>query len=101
MKRTWQVAILALGLLAFTASSAFAQAGGSIFGKVTDSSGAVLPGVTVTVAGSGLQQPMVQVTQASGAYQFPAVPIGNYTVTFELASFKKAVRKDIQIVANF
>src|SRR6185436_10521390 len=46
-------------------------------------------------------QPLVQVSQASGAYQFPSVPIGTYTVTFELASFKKAVRKDIQIVTNF
>jgi len=90
-----------LGLLALTAGSAYAQATGSIFGKVTDASGAVLPGVTVTVAGTGLQQPLVQVSQASGAYQFPSVPIGTYTVTFELASFKKAVRKDIQIVTNF
>ena len=65
---------------------------GSIFGKVTDSSGGVLPGVTVTVTGTGLQQPLVATTSESGTYQFPSVPIGTYTVTFELASFKKAQR---------
>ena len=101
MRRTLRVVLLALGILAIGAGSAYAQAVGSIFGKVTDASGAILPGVTVTVTGTGLQQPMVQVTQASGAYQFPSVPIGVYTVTFELASFKKASRPKVEIVSNF
>ena len=74
-----------------SAGSAQAQAIGQIFGKVTDPSGGVLPGVTVTVTGPALQQPLVAVTTESGAYQFPSVPIGTFTVTFELASFKKAV----------
>jgi hypothetical protein len=101
MRRTLRAILLALGLLAVTAGSAYAQAVGSIFGKVTDASGAVLPGVTVTVTGTGLQRPLVQVTTATGAYQFPSVPIGVYTVTFELASFKKALRPKIEIVTNF
>ena len=83
------------------AGSAHAQAIGSIFGKVTDTSGAVMPGVTVTVAGTGLQQPLVAVTSETGAYQFPSVPIGTYTVTFELASFKKAVRQNVIITTGF
>jgi hypothetical protein len=89
------------GILAAWAVSAHAQAIGSIFGRVMDSSGAVLPGVTVTVTGTGLQQPLVATSSASGAYQFPNVPIGTYTVTFELASFKKAVRSNVIITSGF
>jgi hypothetical protein len=88
-------------MLAAWAATAQAQAIGSIFGRVTDSSGAVLPGVTVTVTGTGLQQPLVATSSASGAYQFPNVPIGTYNVTFELASFKKAVRASVIITSGF
>jgi Carboxypeptidase regulatory-like domain len=94
--------LLVAGILIFVcAASANAQAIGSIFGKVTDTSGAVLPGVTVTVTGTGLQQPLVAVTSSSGTYQFPSVPIGTYTVSFELGGFKKAARADVIIVSGF
>jgi hypothetical protein len=93
--------LLMAGVLALWANAAHAQAIGSIFGKVTDESGAVLPGVTVTVTGSGLQQPLVAQTSSGGTYQFPSVPIGTYTVTFELASFKKAVRQNVIVTTGF
>ena len=88
-------------LLATFSGSADAQGMGSIFGKVTDASGGVMPGVTVTVTGTGLQLPRVAVTTETGAYQFPNIPIGTYAVTFELQGFKKATRPDILIVAGF
>src|SRR3954462_6589317 len=81
--------------------TAHAQGMGSIFGKVTDTSGGVLPGVTVTVTGTGLQQPLVATTSESGTYQFPSVPIGTYTVAFELSSFKKALRPNVIITSGF
>ena len=92
MMRGFRAVLLCAGMLVAWALPAHAQANGSIFGKVTDPSGGVLPGVTVTVAGTGLQQPLVGVTSENGTYQFPSVPIGTYSVTFELASFKKSVR---------
>jgi hypothetical protein len=101
MMRGIRAALLCAGVLAAWAVPAHAQAIGSIFGKVTDPSGAVLPGVTVTVAGASLQQPLVAVTSESGTYQFPSVPIGTFSVTFELASFKKAVRQDVAISTGF
>jgi len=55
----------------------------------------------VTVSGPSLQQPLVAVTAESGAYQFPSVPIGTFTVTYELASFKKAVRGNVVIQTGF
>jgi Carboxypeptidase regulatory-like domain len=100
MTRVFRVCLLVAGLLAGYAGSAYAQGTGSIFGKVSDSSGGVLPGVIVTVTGTGLQQPLVATTSESGSYQFPTVPIGTYAVTFELASFKKAQRVNIIISSN-
>jgi hypothetical protein len=64
---------------------------GYIFRKVSDASGGVLPGVTVT--GTGFQQALVATISEDGTYQFPSVPIGTYTVTFALSTFKKASRR--------
>src|SRR4030095_12570479 len=69
--------------------------------KVVERTGGVMPGVTVTVTGPALQRPLVAVTTESGAYQFPSVPIGTFTVTFELASFKKSVRPNVIITTGF
>src|SRR5690242_16232562 len=101
MTRVARAMLLSAAMLAAWAVPAHAQAIGSIFGKVTDSSGGVLPGVTVTVTGGALQQPLVATTSENGTYQFPSVPIGTFTVTFELASFKKAVRPNIVINTGF
>ena len=79
MARVFRGILLVAGILALTAGSAHAQAIGSIFGKVTDQSGGVLPGVTVTVTGRrACSSPWSGRRQASGAYQFPSVPIGTY-----------------------
>jgi hypothetical protein len=101
MTRGFRAFLLAAGLLAAWAAPAHAQAIGSIFGKVTDPSGGVLPGVTVTVTGPALQAPLVAVTSENGTYQFPSVPIGTFTVSFELASFKKALRPNVVITTGF
>src|SRR6185295_12406810 len=82
------VAILAGCLLAST--HAFAQGGGasttgSINGKVADSSGGVLPGVTVTATSPSAMGVQTSVTDTGGNYRFPALPPGSYTATFELA----------------
>ena len=98
------VAVLAACLLAST--HAFAQGGGasttgSINGKVVDSSQAVLPGVTVTVASPSLMGVQTAVTDAGGNYRFPALPPGTYTVTFELPGFNTLKRENIQIAMGF
>ena len=101
MMRGFRAVLLCTGMLAAWAMPAHAQAIGSIFGKVTDPSGGVLPGVTITVAGTGLQSPLVTVSSENGTYQFPSVPVGTYSVTFELASFKKSVREAVAISTGF
>ncbi len=93
--------LLAAALVCALTGSARAQGMGSIFGKVTDSSGGVMPGVTVTVTGTGLPLPRVAVTTETGAYDFPNIPIGTYAVSFELQGFKKVTRQNILIVTGF
>jgi len=73
---------------------------GRINGTVTDDTGAVLPGVTVTVSSPALIQPQVQVTGADGTYRFLALPPGVYAVDFELTGFQSVKRTDIRVVIN-
>lgn len=74
---------------------------GEIFGKVTDSSGAVLPGVTVTLEGPALIRPEVATTTETGAYSLPRVQVGIYTIRFELAGFKQMIQEGIRIATGF
>jgi hypothetical protein len=93
-----------LALVALFATSAIASAQsqtGEIFGKVTDGSGAVLPGVTVTVTGPVLLQPLTAVTSETGTFNFPRIEIGTYSVKFELAGFKTVVNQGIIVTVGF
>jgi len=74
---------------------------GEIFGKATDGSGAVLPGVTVTVSGPALLQPRTASTTDTGSFRFPQMPIGTYDVKFELSGFKTIVRQGVRIELGF
>src|SRR5258708_14647992 len=74
----------------------------SVVGVVTDTSNAVMPGVTASLLGDkligGLQ---VQTTDATGAYRFDRLPPGSYHVKFELQGFRSIERSDILISASF
>jgi len=98
-----RVRIFAIALVALLAATAAASAQqtGEIFGKVTDQSGAVLPGVTVTITSPILIQPLTAITSDTGTYQFPRLDIGTYAVRFELAGFKTIVREDIFVTVGF
>ncbi len=78
------VAILVLGL----AASSAAQGTGDIVGRVADSSGAVLPGVSVTATSLATSSSRTTVTSDTGDYTFTLLPIGIYQVKTELAGFK-------------
>ncbi|MGE3579535.1 MAG: carboxypeptidase regulatory-like domain-containing protein [Vicinamibacterales bacterium] len=87
--------------VACSAQLAAAQSNSQIFGRATDASGAVLPGVTVTVTSPVLLQPRVSVTSETGSYQFPGLGIGVYSVRFELAGFRTVEKAGIQLQAAF
>ena len=90
-----------LAALAVTSATAAAQEfRGRINGTVTDNTGAVLPGVTVTATSPALIQPQVQVTGADGSYRFLALPPGVYEIDFELAGFQNVKRQDVRVIIN-
>ena len=91
----------ALVLVVGTFTAAAQQQTGEVHGKTTDRSGAMLPGTTVTVAGPALIQPRVSITSATGSYRVPELPIGTYSVTFELAGFRTVVMQDIRVTIGF
>ena len=76
--------LAALVCLLLGSRATFAQQTGEIYGKVTDSTGAVLPGATVTISGGPLLQPQTATTSESGTYRFPQLLVGEYQVKFEL-----------------
>jgi hypothetical protein len=89
-------ALLSLSLTA----PAFAQsqgANGAIEGTVSDSSGGVLPGVTVTITNVDTGAERSVTTNEKGLYRAPLLPLGKYRVVAELQGFKKFQGTDIQL----
>jgi hypothetical protein len=87
--RSYSVCALTAVALLFLAMSASAQLPtGTILGVVKDSSGAVVPGANVTIQSSETNQTRTAVTDSSGAYRVPALPVGHYDVKIEHAGFK-------------
>lgn len=88
------------GLSLLLALSAFGQtSGGNVVGRVLDSAGDGIPGVTVTLSGIGA--PQVFVTGANGSYRFLNQAPGRYTITAELSGFSPVNRSvDVSIGAN-
>ena len=85
------VLALALLLVAGLTATAFAQEQtGGIQGVVKDSSGAVLPGVTVEARNVSVAGVQTAITDDKGVYRFPALPPGTYEVTATLQGFTPA-----------
>ena len=97
--------ILRRGLLALTCSvvvPAIAYAQASITGAVRDSSGAVLPGVTVEASSPALiEQTKSTVSDAAGQYRIVDLRPGVYAVTFSLPGFSTFKRDGIELTATF
>ena len=84
----------ALAFIIFLVSTVSAAAQGTtsrVLGVVTDQSGAVVPGATVTLANEATGVSFNAVTTAAGTYTFEAIQVGTYAVTVELQGFKKFV----------
>jgi hypothetical protein len=95
------VLLLAGCLAAWTVAPASAQTHFDLAGTVTDNSGAVLPGVTVTLRNLDTGLVRTSVTNDQGKYNFPTVPpTGNWTLTAELSGFQTVTRGGLQFQAN-
>jgi len=89
---------IGLGLvMLLMAGAAFAQDTGSVRGAVTDTTGAVVPGTTVTLTNEATKFARNVVTDAKGSYYFGAVSPGVYTLRAEIPGFKYSERKAMRI----
>jgi hypothetical protein len=69
----------------------------TIIGRATDPSGAVLSGANVKATNIATNANVETVTNDSGSFEMPYMLPGVYTVTVEMAGFKKAVRENVQL----
>src|SRR2546423_455289 len=89
-------------LLIVTAFPAMAFAQAQIAGVVKDSSGAVLPGVTVEAASPALiEKTRTAITDGTGQYRIESLRPGTYSVTFSLTGFNSVKRDGIELAGSF
>ena len=95
------MALLVLVLAGVVPAAAHAQVlYGSVVGNVEDSSGATLPGATVTLTNKGTGLVQTAVTGETGSFTFTNVQAGTYDVKVSLQGFKEAVRTDVPVTVN-
>jgi hypothetical protein len=96
-KRLLKVLLILCFCIGLT-TAVFSQIGrqtGSVSGTITDTEGNILPGVTVTAASDALMGTKTYVSTETGAFRFPALPPGHYSITFEMPGFKTVTREEV------
>src|SRR5262245_7123960 len=73
---------------------------GSLLGTITDASGAVIPGASVTITEVNTNLTRSTVTNESGNYVFGQLDRGVYRVEIQLSGFKKAIRERADVLVN-
>ncbi len=92
-------ALLMLGIL-LPAVPAWAAAGGSLSGTIKDPSGALVPGVRLTLTNTALKTEFKAISDTHGAYSFPTLSVGHYDLRIEAAGFKTQERKNLAVDAD-
>src|ERR1700729_4373612 len=91
---------LVLAGIAMLATAAQAQFRASITGTVTDDSGAVIPGATLTLTDNGTNAKQVRTTDNSGFYSFNALPPDHFTLDVSKDGFQDRQFVDLQLIAE-
>src|SRR5688572_25145434 len=95
------VAVLAVLISGASARPLFAQATtGEVTGRVNDSGGLPVPGVTVTASSTATGFSRSAVTSEDGTYTITLLPPGRYNVAAEVTGFRRAVRQDVDIAVG-
>jgi len=100
MTRLMPVFSMAVLALTLTSTLAWAQATGGISGTARDQSGAVLPGVTITVTHADTGATRTVVSNESGAYSLPNLPLGPYRFEATLQGFNTFTQTGIVLQVN-
>ena len=97
-RNTWTYLLLAIVVLTVLAGTVWAQGTGEITGLVTDQTGAVIPGATVTLSNSATGEKRTTVTSSAGIYRFPGLPVvGTYVVQVSSKGFKSTKTEGIVV----
>src|SRR6185295_11512234 len=88
LRRTLESIVRVVCLITLGTVVASARPGGQLTGVVRDTTGSVVPGVTVTVSGATLIAPRTVVTDEDGEYAVDALPAGRYLVTAAFSGFE-------------
>jgi Carboxypeptidase regulatory-like domain len=101
-KRVALLLVALFCLFAVTPSALYSQSAttGAVTGVVTDPTGAVVPGATITLIAKSTNSSLVTTTDSSGRYLFSAVNPGDYDVTAVSKGFRKAVIGDLKVEVN-
>ncbi len=94
------IAMRLVTVAVIAAALAFASVGGRISGRIADSSGAIIQNAEVTVTNLATQVSQKTSTGSDGAYAFPVLPVGTYTLTVSFPHFDSYSRTGIVIDAN-
>ncbi len=94
------VGVLAMCALLSRGSLQAQAVNATVLGTVSDASGAVVSSAKVTITETQTGISRTSDTNASGNYTFPDVAPGAYSVSVELAGFKKEVRQNIDVIVN-
>src|SRR5580704_5575351 len=90
--------ILAAALAALFSVGAWSQTQlATVSGTITDPSGAVVPGVSVTIVSQGTGLKRSALTDAAGEYRFAGLPTGNYSLRIEKTGFQSQIREGVEL----
>jgi hypothetical protein len=94
------IALFGLVLLQLAPSSLAQEVSAGITGRITDATGAVIPGATVTAKDMNRGTEWPTTTNEEGIYAFPRIPVGTYELRVEMRGFKTSVRPNIVLELN-
>ena len=97
-RASYRRCILAAALVGLFAVGALSQTQlATVSGTITDPSGAVVPGVNVTVVSQGTGLKRTALTDTAGEYRFAGLPTGNYSLRMEKRGFQSQVREGVEL----
>jgi hypothetical protein len=103
MQRSLWLCGLVVLIVTFCAATPGAAQGttGSVNGTLSDKTGAILPGVTITASGRAIMGTQTAVSNDQGQYRFPSLPPRPYKLEYQLSGFSTVVRDEILVSLGF
>src|SRR5207248_5318739 len=90
-----------LSIVFLSVLPALAQTQASISGVIHDPTGAVIPGVTVTVTNPATNFVRAAISNEAGVYNFPVLQPGVYNIKVELPGFRTITQNDVELQVQF